>query len=97
VKYDTIGIRPTGAQSDDAFIVRTAIETAKLVGFAPRTSASSTDANLPIALGIPAVAIDGGGKGDGAHSLAEWYDDGPDGYKGPQWALLLVTALAGLR
>jgi acetylornithine deacetylase/succinyl-diaminopimelate desuccinylase-like protein len=97
VKYDTIGIRPTGAQSDDALIVKAAIQTAQLVGFAPRTSASSTDANLPIALGIPAVAIDGGGRGDGAHSLAEWYDDGVDGYKGPQWALLLVTALTGLR
>ncbi len=97
VTYDTIGIRPTGAQSDDAHIVRTAMETARLVGFAPRTSASSTDANLPIAMGIPAIAIDGGGRGDGAHSLAEWYDDGPDGYKGPQWALLLVTALAGLK
>ncbi len=97
VSYDTIGIRPTGAQSDDAPIVRVAMETARLVGFAPRTSASSTDANLPIAMGIPAIAIDGGGRGDGAHSLAEWYDDGPDGYKGPQWALLLVTALAGLR
>ncbi len=97
VTYDTIGIRPTGAQSDDAPIVRVARETAALVGFAPRTSASSTDANLPIAMGIPAVAIDGGGRGDGAHSLAEWYDDGPDGYKGPQWALLLITALTGLR
>jgi tripeptide aminopeptidase len=97
VTYDTIGIRPTGAQSDDAPIVRVAMETAKLVGFAPRTAASSTDANLPIAMGIPGIAIDGGGKGDGAHSLAEWYDDGPDGYKGPQWALLLVTALTGLR
>jgi len=97
VTYDTIGIRPTGAQSDDAPIVRVAMETARLVGFAPRTSASSTDANLPIAMGIPAIAIDGGGRGDGAHSLAEWYDDGPDGYKGPQWALLLVTALTGLR
>jgi tripeptide aminopeptidase len=97
VSYDTIGIRPTGAQADDAPIVRMAMETARLVGFSPRSSASSTDANLPIALGIPGIAIDGGGRGDGAHSLAEWYDDGAEGYKGPQWALLLVTALSGLR
>jgi acetylornithine deacetylase/succinyl-diaminopimelate desuccinylase-like protein len=97
VTYDTIGIRPTGAQRDDAPIVRAALATAKLVGFSPRTSASSTDANLPIALGIPGIAIDGGGRGDGSHSLAEWYDDGAEGYKGPQWALLLVTALSGLR
>jgi tripeptide aminopeptidase len=97
VSYDTIGIRPTGGQADDAPIVQMALKTAALVGFAPRTEASSTDANLPISLGIPAVAIDGGGRGDNAHSLAEWYDDGADGFKGPQWALLLVAALSGLR
>jgi tripeptide aminopeptidase len=96
VKYDTIGIRPTGAQSDDARIVQTALAAGRAVGFAPRTTASSTDANLPISLGIPAITIDGGGRGDGAHSLGEWYDDGPDGWKGPQWALLLVAALAGV-
>ena len=63
----------------------------------PESNASSTDANVPISLGIPAVTIDDGGHGDGAHSLREWYDDGVDGWKGPQWALLLVAALAGVR
>jgi cyclophilin family peptidyl-prolyl cis-trans isomerase len=96
VKYDTIGIRPTGAQSDDAFIVRTAMAAGRAVGFAPRTGASSTDANIPISMGIPGITIDGGGSGDGAHSTGEWYDDGPDGWKGPQWALLLVASLAGV-
>ena len=42
-----------------------------------------------------AITIDGGGHGHGAHSPEEWYDDGTDGYLGPQWALLIVTALAG--
>jgi tripeptide aminopeptidase len=97
VKYDTIGIRPTGTQSDDAVIVQAALAAGRAVGFTPRTNASSTDANYPISLGIPAITIDGGGRGDGAHSLGEWYDDGPDGWKGPQWALLLVAALAGVR
>lgn len=97
VKYDTIGIRPTGAQPDDAWIVKVAMAAGQLVGFAPRTGASSTDANVPISLGIPGITIDGGGRGDGAHSRSEWYDDGVDGYKGPQWALLLVAALAGVR
>jgi acetylornithine deacetylase/succinyl-diaminopimelate desuccinylase-like protein len=97
VKYDTIGIRPTGSQSDDATIVKVAMAAGKEVGFAPRTGASSTDANIPISLGIPAITIDGGGRGDGAHSLGEWYDDGPEGWKGPQWALLIVAALSGVR
>ena len=37
-----------------------------------------------------------GGKGGNAHAAGEWYDDGPTGYKGPQWALLIVAALAGI-
>ena len=62
----------------------------------PRTGASSTDANLPISMGIPAITIDGGGAGSGAHGTQEWYRETPDSYKGPQFALLIVTALAGV-
>lgn len=100
VKFDTIGIRPIGAkvQTDDSPIVRTALDAAKALGAerAP-TGASSTDSNLPMSLGIPAITIGGGGTGSGAHSLTEKFEDTPDGYKGPQWALLIVTALAGTR
>jgi acetylornithine deacetylase/succinyl-diaminopimelate desuccinylase-like protein len=92
-----IGKRPAGAQPDTAPIVQTALAAARALGFAPRTSASSTDANIPMSLGIPAITMDGGGRGDGAHSLGEWYDDGEDGWKGPQWVLLTVVALAGVR
>jgi acetylornithine deacetylase/succinyl-diaminopimelate desuccinylase-like protein len=95
VKYDTIGIRPTGAQADDAPIVQVAMAAARAVGWTPRTSASSTDANLPISLGIPAITIDGGGRGGGAHGTEEWYEETPDAYKGAQFALLIITALAG--
>jgi tripeptide aminopeptidase len=93
---DTIGIRPTGAQSDNAPIIQTAIAAGKALGFTSTTSASSTDANIPISLGIPAMRIGGGGTAEGAHSLGEWYDDGPNGYVGPQWAALIVAALAGV-
>lgn len=100
VRYDTIGIRPTGAQSDSAHIVRTAVAAAQLLDdglmWTPRTQASSTDANLPISMGIPAITINGGGRGGGAHGTAEWYEDTPDAYKGPQFALLIITALTGL-
>jgi tripeptide aminopeptidase len=94
---DTIGIRPTGGQSDNAPIVQAAINAGKALGITAETGASSTDANLPISMGIPAISIDGGGSGGGAHSLAEWYDDGPNGWLGPQWAALIVAALAGVR
>jgi tripeptide aminopeptidase len=93
---DTIGIRPTGAQSDAAPIVQTAIAAGKALGFTAPTEASSTDANWPISLGIPAIRIGGGGTADGAHSLGEWYQDGPTGYVGVQWAALIVAALAGV-
>jgi tripeptide aminopeptidase len=93
---DTIGIRPTGGQADSARIVQTALAAGKALGFTSATSASSTDANIPISLGIPAIRIGGGGDAEGAHSLGEWYDDGPNGYLGPQWAALLVAALAGV-
>jgi acetylornithine deacetylase/succinyl-diaminopimelate desuccinylase-like protein len=94
---DTIGIRPTGAQSDTARIVRTAVAAARALGFTSATTASSTDANWPISLGIPAIRIGGGGTSEGAHSLAEWYDDKNDGWIGPQWAALIVVSLAGIR
>ncbi|MBM3906819.1 MAG: M20/M25/M40 family metallo-hydrolase [Gemmatimonadetes bacterium] len=95
-RIDTIGIRPTGAQSDTAYVVRTAMAAGDRVGLRPTIGASSTDANIPIALGIPAVTIDGGGSGGGAHSHDEWYDDGPAGHRGPQWALRIIAALAGV-
>jgi hypothetical protein len=98
VRLDTIGIRPAGAQSDDAPVVVAARAAAVAIGATPGApNASSTDANVAIGLGIPALTIDGGGRGDGSHSLGEWYEDGAEGFKGPQWALLLVTTLAGVR
>jgi acetylornithine deacetylase/succinyl-diaminopimelate desuccinylase-like protein len=95
---DTIGIRPANStQTDSSRIVATALAAARVLGFSPKTAASSTDANVPMSLGIPAVTIDGGGRGTGAHSLGETYDDGPDGWLGPQWAALLVASLAGVQ
>jgi tripeptide aminopeptidase len=94
---DTIGIRPAGTQPDTAVIVRAAQAAAGVLGFTVRPGASSTDANVPIGLGLPGIAIDGGGRGDGTHSLDEWYEDGAQGWLGPQWAALIVATLAGVR
>ena len=65
----------------------------RTIGLRPLLTASSTDANVPMQLGVPAVTIGGGGKGTGAHSLDESFDS-TDSWKGPQAALLLVVALA---
>ena len=94
---DTVGIRPAGTQPDTARIVRVARDAARALGWMPVLTASSTDANVPIGMGLPGITIDGGGRGDGAHGLDEWYEDGPRGWLGPQWAALLVLALAGAR
>ena len=94
---DTIGIRPTGGQADTATIVRTAVDAAAVLGFRARTGASSTDANIPISMGIPGITIGGGGGQAGAHSLGEWYQDTANSYLGPQWAALIVGRLAGVR
>ncbi len=93
-----MGRRPAGTQPDSLWLVRGARAAAVALGLpAPAPGLSSTDANLPISLGIPAITIDGGGTGGGAHSLGEWYEDGPRGYLGPQWALLTVWSAARAR
>ena len=97
MQVDTIGIRPAGAQPDDAPIVSAALAAGKALGFTAPTTASSTDANLPMSLGIPAITIDGGGDGRGAHSTTESYDDGPNGWLGPQWAALIIATLSQAR
>jgi di/tripeptidase len=53
----------------------------------------STDGNVPMSLGIPAVTIDGGGRGQGAHSLSESFN-ATESWKGTQRGLLLAIALA---
>jgi tripeptide aminopeptidase len=61
------------------------------LGIRSRLDCASTDANIPLSLGIPAVSIGAGGKGGGAHTLSEWYrSDGRDlGLK----RVLLIAAL----
>ena len=98
VRIDTIGIRAASeSQTEQTPIVKVALDAAVALGAArPVVHSGSTDANVPLAMGRAAITMGGGGKGTGAHSLGETYDDGPDGWKGPQWAALVVTTLAGI-
>ncbi len=95
LRVDTIGIRPAGVTSDTTRLVRAAQAAGDALGQYTPLKISSTDANYPMSLGIPSVAITGGGVGTGGHSLSEAYDDRTDGYRGPQWILLLVATLLG--
>ncbi len=96
VRVETIGKRPAGNQPTTSPIVQAAVTSAKRLGFTPSLTAASTDANIAISRGVPAITIDGGGSGGGSHSVGEWYDDGTNGYRGPQWAVLLVLTLLHL-
>ena len=90
-----VGDRPVGALPDDAPMVTTAIAVTRLFGEAPVDRAASTDANYPLSLGIPGLAIGGGGAGHDAHSLSESFDT-TNGYLGTQRATLLAIVLAQL-
>jgi len=95
VDIDPIGKRPTGEQADDAPIVRAALSADAALGIVSDLSAGSTDANIPISLGIPAITIDGGGTGSGAHSLDETFDT-TNSYLGTQRAFLTVLEIVGI-
>ena len=69
-----IGARPSGQTKSDAAIVQIAAASVRAAGLTPTFSYSSTDANLPISLGIPAIRLQSGGTSDHAHALDEWID-----------------------
>lgn len=69
-----IGDRPAGSTPRDASIVTLTAAAVRAQGYAPEFEASSTDSNVPISLGIPAITIGSGGAGDRAHSTDEYID-----------------------
>jgi acetylornithine deacetylase/succinyl-diaminopimelate desuccinylase-like protein len=92
----SIGVRPAGQTPVDSEMVNTALRVADALGFESRLGGGSTDSNIPISLGIPAITIGGGGRGRGGHSLGESFQT-TDSYMGTQRAFLLTSALAGVR
>jgi len=71
---ETIGDRPAGALSDEAAILHTVRAVDRHLGLRTELRMGSTDANLPMSLGIEAIAMGAGGSGGGIHTLQEWYD-----------------------
>jgi len=95
VRLDLIGERPSGETASDSALVELAIETTRVMGFEPRVDQSSTDSNLPISLGIPAITLGAGGASGCSHTLNEWYDP-RDRDKGLKRGLLVILGMTGL-
>ena len=97
VEIKLIGDRPAGIVALDSPIVEATQRGVSVITRAPRVTfaGSSTDSNLAMSQGIPAVTIGGGGEGGNWHSRNEWYRP-VDAYYGPQNALLTILMLTGL-
>jgi tripeptide aminopeptidase len=97
VELKLIGDRPAGIVAEDSPIVQATRRSVTILTKPPRATfaGSSTDSNLAMSLGIPAVTIGGGGEGGNWHSRNEWYRP-VNAWFGPQNALLTMLVLSGV-
>jgi tripeptide aminopeptidase len=73
-KVEIMGERPSGMTPVTLPIVQAAVETTRYFGIEPQLDMGSTDANIPMSLGIPAIAIGAGGSSGNIHTPEEWFD-----------------------
>jgi tripeptide aminopeptidase len=90
-----LGDRPSGETPVATPILQRAQAVVRHFGLTPQLEVGSTDSNVPIARGIPAITIGRGGVGQGAHSPGEWWIN-RDGALAIKSALLMVLAEAGV-
>ncbi len=91
-----IGERPSGETPLSSPLVQTASAVIRAFGMNPTYSISSTDANIPISMGIPGVTLDAGGRGGRNHSLDEWIDvEKTASVNGINVAMAILLSLAG--
>ncbi len=96
VELKPAGDRPAGTQPLGTPIMQATLLVTRAVGLEPIVEeAASSDANLPISLGIPAVTMGRGGNGENTHTIREWFDP-TDAYLGPQRDLLAALVLVGV-
>jgi tripeptide aminopeptidase len=92
-KIKELGARPGGRLSDESALLGAVQTVDHYLGIRSRVDCASTDANVPLSMGLPAISIGAGGQGGGAHTPGEWYH--PDGREtGLRRILLLLTLLA---
>jgi len=92
------GDRPSGQTAESSTIAETAAASVRAFGLTPRFSFSSTDSNIPISLGIPAITLVAGGTSDRAHALDEWIDlEKTSSLGGMRIMLATLLTLAGMQ
>jgi acetylornithine deacetylase/succinyl-diaminopimelate desuccinylase-like protein len=94
-KLNLIGSRPGGELSQDSALLDALRAADDVIANKSRNERSSTDANIPLSMGIEAIAIGAGGNGGGAHSLQEWYEPA-DRELGLKRVLLTLLGVSGL-
>ncbi len=93
VEVQLLGDRPSGMTPRAHPLVKAAVAANRALGRDAELASASTDANVPIALGIPAIALGAGGKAGDAHLATEWYEN-VEGALGIVRALLVTAAMA---
>jgi acetylornithine deacetylase/succinyl-diaminopimelate desuccinylase-like protein len=96
VDVEKIGDRPSGELGENLPLILKAIAATNYFDAKPTLTRGSTDSNIPIALGIPAITIGRGGQSANAHSLDEWYLNDESGALAIKLSMLILVAEAGL-
>ena len=95
-QIEKMGERPSGMTQPESPIIQAALEATRTFGAEPRLDVGSTDANIPMSIGLPAIAIGGGGISGSIHTPDEWFDPSNRDL-GIQRLLTLMAVLAGLQ
>jgi acetylornithine deacetylase/succinyl-diaminopimelate desuccinylase-like protein len=94
-KVRELGSRPGGRLAEHSPLLRTIQAVDSYLSIRSRVDCASTDANVPLSMGLPAVSVGAGGQGGGAHTTQEWYS--PEGREqGLRRILLILAALQTL-
>ena len=72
-RIDKIGDRPAAELARDSVLLETLKAVDRHLNLRTDLRLGSTDANIPLSLGVPAVSLGAGGDGGGAHTRGEWY------------------------
>lgn len=94
VDWHLIGERPAGRTELGHELIEACHRATREHGVEPKAAAASTDANVPMSLGIPSVALGGGGRSGETHTEHEWFQD-TDGAVGALRLLDVIAAIAG--
>ena len=95
VEVKLVGDRPSGVEDASIPLIQRALASSTFLGATPHLRIGSTNSNIPISKGVPAVTIGRGGVGGGAHALTEWWVN-DKGHLAIQNALLILVSEAGL-